>query len=140
MNPLPLSQAETIIKLAIAQAHTLNVTVNIALLDTGGHLITFKRMDGVLLGAIDIAIKKAYTAALFQKPTYELGQRSQLGEPLFGIESSNGGLITFAGGLPITLGKQDTDRHCIGAIGVSGSPAARLRMTTLLQRQPFDFK
>ncbi len=122
MNPLLLSRAETIIKLAIAQAHTLNVTVNIAIVDAGGHLIAFNRMDGALLGAIDIAIKKAYTAARFQKPTHELGQRSQPGQPLFGIESSNGGLITFAGGLPITLGKKEgIERSCIGAIGISGS-------------------
>ena len=79
-------------------------------------------MDGALLGAIDIAIKKAYTAALFQKPTHELGERSLPGQPLFGIESSNGGLITFAGGLPITLSEnENVEKVCIGAIGVSGS-------------------
>jgi len=85
--------------------------------DSGAYLVAFSRMDGALLGAIDIALKKATTASLFQKNTEVLGKKSQPIIPLFGIENSTNGLITFADGMPIT-NKQGT---IIGAIGVSGS-------------------
>jgi uncharacterized protein GlcG (DUF336 family) len=91
--------------------------MNIAVVDSGAHLVTFSRMDGAVLGAIDIALKKAKTASLFQKNTEMLGEKSQPGMPLFGIEHSNNGLITFVGGMPIK-NKQDV---IIGAIGVSES-------------------
>ncbi len=74
-------------------------------------------MDNALLGAIDIAIGKAKTAALFQKPSHILGEKSQPNGPLNNIEHSNGGLITFAGGLPI----KNLNGDVIAAVGVSGS-------------------
>lgn len=87
------------------------------MVDSAAHLVAFSRMDGALLGAIDIALKKATTASLFQKNTEVLGEKSQPGMPLFGVEHSNNGLITFAGGMPI----KNKQGIVIGAIGVSGS-------------------
>jgi uncharacterized protein GlcG (DUF336 family) len=74
-------------------------------------------MDGAWLGSIDIAIRKARTARYFDMETAEIGRMSQPGEPLYGVEHSNGGLITFGGGIPI----KDADGTVIGAVGVSGS-------------------
>jgi uncharacterized protein GlcG (DUF336 family) len=74
-------------------------------------------MDGAWLGSIDIATTKARTARYFDLPTEELGKLSQPGGPLYGIEVSNGGLITFPGGLPLHA----ADGTVIGAVGVSGS-------------------
>jgi uncharacterized protein GlcG (DUF336 family) len=74
-------------------------------------------MDDAWVGSIDIAIKKAKTAVFFGMPTGEIGKLSQPGGPLYGIEHSNDGLITFPGGLPIV----DSEGVLIGAIGVSGS-------------------
>ena len=74
-------------------------------------------MGKALLGAIDVAITKTKTAALFQKASYMLGEKLQVNGPLYGIEQSNGGSITFAGGLPITNSKGEV----IAEIGVSGS-------------------
>jgi uncharacterized protein GlcG (DUF336 family) len=74
-------------------------------------------MDGAWLGSVDIAIRKAKTARFFDMNTGEIGKLSQPGESLFNIEHSNGGLITFPGGVPI---KNDAG-EIIGAIGVSGS-------------------
>ena len=74
-------------------------------------------MDGAWLGSVDISIKKAKTATYFDMPSSEIGKLSQPGGPLYNIEHSNGGLITFPGGLPI----HDTDGVLIGGIGVSGS-------------------
>ena len=66
---------------------------------------------------MDIAIKKAKTARYFDMPTGEIGKLSQPGGPLYNIEHSNGGLISFPGGVPL----KDKDGAIIGAIGVSGS-------------------
>ena len=74
-------------------------------------------MDGAWLGSVDIAIRKARTARLFDMSTGEIGELSQPGKPLYGIEHSNGGLITFPGGVPL----KDASGTVIGAIGVSGS-------------------
>jgi uncharacterized protein GlcG (DUF336 family) len=91
--------------------------MDIAVVDAGGNLKAFIRMDGAWLGSIDIAIKKAKTARYFDMPTGEIGKLSQPGKPLYQIEVSNGGLITFPGGVPIKL----QDGSIIGAVGVSGS-------------------
>ena len=73
-------------------------------------------MDGAWLGSVDIAIKKARTAVLFSQPSGSLGSLSQPGGPLYGIEGSNRGLITFPGGLPI----QGPGGKLRGGLGVSG--------------------
>ena len=82
---------------AIAESEILGVKMNVAIVDAGGNLVAFKRMDGAWLGSIDIAMKKAKTAVFFDMPCGDLGQKSQPGGPLFGIEHSNQGLITFPG-------------------------------------------
>ncbi|MFZ8258212.1 GlcG/HbpS family heme-binding protein, partial [Staphylococcus aureus] len=69
--------------------------------DSGANLKAFHRMDGAWVGSIDIAIKKAKTAVFFGMPTGAIGTLSQSGKPLYGIEHSNDGLITFPGGVPI---------------------------------------
>lgn len=69
------------------------------------------------MGSVDISIRKARTARFFDINTGEIGKLSQPGGPLYGIEVSNGGLITFPGGIPL----KDASGNVIGAIGVSGS-------------------
>ena len=91
--------------------------MNIAIVDAGVNLVAFAKMDDAWLGSIDIAIKKAKTARYFDMPTGEIGKLSQPGESLFNIEHSNGGLISFPGGIPI----KNSNGEIIGAIGVSGS-------------------
>ena len=89
----------------------------IAIVDSGANLKAFHRMDDAWVGSIDVAIKKARTAVFFMMPTGEVGKLSQPGKPLYGIEISNDGLITFPGGLPIV----DENGVLVGGIGVSGS-------------------
>ena len=112
-----LEIANKAIEAAICESEKLKVNMNIAVVDAGANLVAFSRMDNSLLGAVDISIKKAKTAALFQKPSGLLGQMSQPGKPVYGLEHSNGGVITFPGGVPIFDGKN----VLIGGIGVSGS-------------------
>ena len=92
----------------------------IAVVDSGANLKAFLRMDDAWVGSIDIAIKKAKTACFFGMATGQLGKLSQPGKPLYAIEFSNDGLITFPGGLPIV----DEDGVLVGAIGVSNTVSA----------------
>lgn len=114
---ITLAQAEKAIDAAKEKAEELNVKMNIAIVDAGANLKAFARIDGAWLGSIDIAIKKAKTARYFDMNTGDIGELSQPGGSLYGIEHSNDGLISFPGGIPIENG----DGEIIGAIGVSGS-------------------
>jgi uncharacterized protein GlcG (DUF336 family) len=114
---LTLETAENVVAAAKKKAVELNTRMDIAVVDAGGNLKAFVRMDGAWLGSIDISIRKARTARWFDMNTGEIGKLSQPGGPLFGIEHSNDGLITFPGGVPLKDGKGEI----VGAIGVSGS-------------------
>jgi uncharacterized protein GlcG (DUF336 family) len=113
---ITLEQAEQAINAAKQKSTELGVKMNIAVVDAGANLTAFARMDDAWLGSVDIAMRKARTARFFDMPTGNLGQASQPGGSLYNIEHSNGGLITFPGGLPI----KDGSGKIIGAIGVSG--------------------
>ena len=117
MDDLKREDAQSILEAALRKAEELDLAMNVAVVDAGANLKAFLRMDGAWLGSIDIAIKKARTARFFDMNTGEIGALSQPGESLYNIEHSNGGLITFPGGVPITNKNGDV----IGAIGASGS-------------------
>lgn len=110
-------QAQEAVAAALVKARSIHTQMCIAVVDSGAELKAFARMDDAWVGSVDIAIKKAKTACLFAMTTGQLGALSQPGGPLYGIEHSNGGLITFPGGVPIV----NQDGILIGAIGVSGS-------------------
>lgn len=112
-----IDDAQNIINAARKAAQKNKTQMCIAIVDSGANLKAFHRMDDAWVGSIDIAIKKAKTAVFFGMPTGQIGKLSQPGGPLYGIEHSNDGLITFPGGLPIV----DKEGVLIGAIGVSGS-------------------
>ncbi|HYO10823.1 MAG TPA: heme-binding protein [Tepidisphaeraceae bacterium] len=114
---ITLEQAVKVVEAAERKSRETKTKMNIAVVDAGGNLKAFARMDGAWLGSIDIAQKKARTARYFDMNTGEIGKLSQPGGPLYNIEVSNGGLITFPGGIPI----KSSDGTVIGAVGVSGS-------------------
>ena len=116
MEDITLEIANRAVQAAIRKAQKINVNQNIAIVDRGGNLKAFARMNHAWLGSIDIAIKKARTARLFDMETGDIGKLSKPNGPLYGIEISNGGLISFPGGIPLT----NADGECVGAIGVSG--------------------
>jgi uncharacterized protein GlcG (DUF336 family) len=117
MADITWDQARAVLDAALKKAREIDTKMDIAVVDAGANLKAFVRMDGAWLGSIDIAIKKARTARFFDMPTGEIGKHSQPGGPLYNIEHSNDGLITFPGGLPL----RDKGNEIIGAIGVSGS-------------------
>ncbi len=114
---ITLEQAEAAVNAAKAKAKEIDTLMNIAVVDSGTNLIAFVHMDGAWLGSIDISQKKARTARYFNMDTGEIGKLSQPGGPLYNIEHSNNGLITFPGGVCI----KDAQGNIIGAIGVSGN-------------------
>jgi len=108
--------AATAIAAARSAASEIGVPMNIAVLDAGAHLKAFARMDGALLGSIDIALGKARTAVLFGMNSETVGEFCKPGGPSPGLELTNGTLVVFAGGVPI----RDRDGGVIGSVGVSG--------------------
>jgi uncharacterized protein GlcG (DUF336 family) len=115
---MAISQArsDAIIAAARAKAIEIGVPMNIAVLDDAAQLKAFLRMDDALLGSIDIALKKARTAALFGMSTEAVGEFCKPGGSSPGLDATNGGLIVFAGGIPL----RDAGGGLLGAVGVSG--------------------
>ena len=113
---ITLSDARRVIAAAETKAHDIGQPMNIAVVDTGGNLVSHVRMDGAWIGSIDISINKAFTARAFDLATAQLATNSQPGQQFFGIHASNHGrIMIFAGGVPLRR-----NGSVIGAIGVSG--------------------
>lgn len=113
---IKLADARRIIAAAEKKAQEIKQPMNIAVVDEGGNLIAFERMENAWLGSIDIAQKKAWTSRAFDITTKDLGANSQSGDQFFGIHASNNGkVMIFAGGIPFKK-----DGKVVGAIGVSG--------------------
>lgn len=110
------AEALKIVFAAKKMADDNGILVNIAVVDAGANLKAFVRMDESYLGSIDISIRKAKTARYFNISTKDLGSMVQPGGDIYNIEHSNGGLITFPGGVPI----KNLNGKVIGAIGISG--------------------
>ena len=113
---ITLEQAHAIVEAGQAEADSIGVPMNIAVVDAGNNLSAFARQDGAWLGSIDVAQNKAFTARAFDSATGDLYPETQPGGSLYGIAASNHGqIITFPGGIPLKSG--DT---IVGAVGVSG--------------------
>src|ERR1700685_521113 len=114
-------RADTLTKAAEAKAADIGIAVSIVVLDSGGHLKAFSRMDGAWLGSIDVAIKKAKTSVLFEAETQAIWELCKPEAQAHGLELTNNGLVTFAGGIPI----KRADGQLLGSIGVSGGQVAQ---------------
>lgn len=111
------TQAQSVILAAVESATNISSPSNIAITDPAGLLVAFYRMDNAFPGSIDISQRKARTVSLFNGAFTTMGlyNGSQPGQPLYGIEETNGGLVVFGGGVPLIV-----DGIFIGAVGVSG--------------------
>jgi len=114
-------RADAAIAAARKAADEIGVPMNVAVYDSGANMKAFLRMDGALLGSADIAMGKARTAALFGFNTEALYEFSKPGGTSPGFDRTNGGLVVFAGGIPI----RDEYGELIGAVGVSGGAVAQ---------------
>lgn len=115
-SDITAAQAQKVLDASLKKAAEQGVPMNIAIVDAGGNLKAFLRMDGAFLGSIDISIGKARTARYFNMSTQALGAAAQPGNELYGIEVTNGNLVIFGGGELL----KNADGVIIGAIGVSG--------------------
>jgi glc operon protein GlcG len=115
--PITLEQAKKIVAGAEAESKKNSWSMVITVLDSGGHVVLTERMDGALLGSIDVARDKAYSAVAFRRPTkaFEDGL-AQGGANLRILKLS--GASPVEGGIPIVV-----DGKVIGAVGVSGGTA-----------------
>lgn len=120
MTSLPLAKAQNIIDAAIVKANEIGQPMNIAVVDDGGHLIAFARMDGAIKASIDISTRKARTSILMNAPTAALSDLVQPGAELYGLEQLSGGLVIFGGGIPLEI-----DGTVVGAIGVSAGSVSQ---------------
>lgn len=117
---LNLAGAEQVVSAAKSKASTSGWKMNIAVVDDGGHLLAFARMDGARPASVATAITKATTAATLRQET---GPLPPQGDPdiLLNLslqnaaQASGGKITTLKGGVPINLNGQ-----VIGAIGVGG--------------------
>jgi uncharacterized protein GlcG (DUF336 family) len=101
---------------AEAKAAEMGTPMVIAVVDDGGHLKAFSRMDGAALLSLQIAQDKAYTAVGFGMPTHGWHDFIKDDAPLAdGAPTGIDRLVIFGGGYPITV-----DDQVVGAIGVSG--------------------
>lgn len=117
---LTLHGAERLVLVARQRAEQLGVQVSVAVVDDGGHLIAFGRMDGAEIAGPTLAIDKAFTAVAHRASTAELGVLAAPGGPLYGLHANGGGrYVIFAGGIPLV----DGSGTFVGAVGVSGASA-----------------
>ena len=114
MTAITLSAATSVVEAAAAKAREIGQPMNIAVVDDGGHLVAFVRMDGAIKASIDISIRKARTSILMNAPTGALMPLVQPGAELYGLEQTSGGMVIFGGGIPLS-----SDGVVVGAIGVS---------------------
>lgn len=114
-SSMTLEEAKKVVEAAEEEARRMGRPMDIAVVDGGGNLKAFSRMDGGFIGSIDISINKAFTSVAFETQTKGMGELAQVGQPLYGINTTNSGrVIVFAGGIPLVRGGE-----VVGAIGVS---------------------
>jgi uncharacterized protein GlcG (DUF336 family) len=107
------------LKAGVAKAKELEQRSALSIVDAGGHLIGFVRVNDAAFGVIEVAHNKAYTAAALRFPTSHWMKVVQPGADLYGLERSatSRPFVVFGGGLPVKDGDD-----VIGAVGVSGGP------------------
>lgn len=115
---LNLDSALVLIKAAEEKATAINVPMVVTVVDKGGDLIAQHRMDDALLVSLEVSLNKAYSALAVKLPTDTIGELSQPGAMLYGLQNASR-MIVFGGGIPLKIGDK-----FIGAIGVSGGSVA----------------
>ena len=101
------------------EALSRDLSLAIAVVDDGGHVVASQRMDGAALGAMKLAVGKAYTSVLWGAPTGDFMQSTQPGGDDWGWNSTDPQIVVYAGGLPLLV-----DGELVGGVGASGASAA----------------
>jgi uncharacterized protein GlcG (DUF336 family) len=106
---------------AVVRAAELGAVVSAAVVDAGGHLVHFQRMDRAEIAGPTLAVDKAFTAVAHRVATADLTALAAPGGPLAGLHANGGGrYVVFGGGLPCWSGDHGDGAVVVGGIGVSG--------------------
>ena len=116
-NNLSLEKARKIIRAGEKKAKEMNLSAVFAVVNSEGSLIIEERMDNAILVSVEVAYKKAYTAAALKLNTQDLTALVQPGAMFYGLQSDPK-YIVFGGGMLLKV-----DGKIVGAIGVSGGSA-----------------
>ena len=116
--PISLDRAQAVIAAAIAEARKHDWKLNVAVVDSGGNLVAFQRMDGAQLASIQVSEHKARTAATFRRETKVF--ESGIQQSNFNYVMTIDGVIASRGGIPLVDGGK-----LIGAIGCSGGTGSQ---------------
>ena len=118
---LTLAGARKVLSGVESKSKELGYKMNIAIVDEGGHLLAFARMDGARPASANTALTKAVTAATYRQPTGTLPAGSSSPDILLNLSlqnaaaASGGKITTLLGGVPIVI-----DGQVIGGVGVGG--------------------
>ena len=115
--PISLEKAQAAIQAAVAEANKRGWQLNVAVVDSGGNLVTFARMDGAQLASIAISEHKARAAAKYRRPTKIFEEAVMKG---VSILLTLDDVIASRGGIPLV-----EDGKIIGAIGCSGASGSQ---------------
>jgi glc operon protein GlcG len=116
--PITLAKAQSLIQAAVAEATKRNWQMNVAVVDSGGNLVAFVRMDGAQLASITISEHKARTAVKFRRPTRAFEDGLQLKDMKYQLTLDD--VIASRGGIPLV-----EDGKIVGAIGCSGGAGSQ---------------
>ena len=117
--PVSLENAKKAAAPALAEAAKNNWTVAVAIVDPGGNLVYYEKMDNTQLGSANVAVDKARSAALFKRPTKAFQDALAAGGDSMRVLSLKGA-VPIEGGIPLII-----DGKIVGAIGVSGATSAQ---------------
>jgi len=101
------------------EAASRELSLAVAVVDDGGHIVASQKMDGAALGAMQLAVGKAHTSVLWGMPTGDFTQSTQPGGDDWGWNTTDPRIVVYAGGLPLLAGGE-----LVGGVGASGGTAA----------------
>jgi uncharacterized protein GlcG (DUF336 family) len=116
---LSLDLALSLLARVREEAEARDLSLAAAVVDTAGHVLASQRMDGTALGAMQLAVGKAHTAASWATPSGEFSGSTQPGGDDWGWNTTDARIVVYAGGIPLLV-----DGELVGAIGASGGAAS----------------
>jgi uncharacterized protein GlcG (DUF336 family) len=115
---LSLELALALLARARDEAESRDLSLAAAVVDDAGHVLASQRMDGTALGAMRLAVGKAYTAVSWAAPSGDFSRSTQPGGDDWGWNTTDPRIVVYAGGIPLLV-----DGELVGAIGASGGTA-----------------
>ena len=113
-----LARALELIERVRAEAEGLGLALSVCVVDPGGHTVASQRMDGAALGAMQLAVGKAYTAVSWGMRSGDLNESTQPGGADWGFNTTDERIVVYAGGVPLYA-----DGQLVGGLGASGGTA-----------------